>query len=418
MPSLTDSLPLQVSEAIAKGLPVVMSKFTYDSFGNDIPGCVGIDNESFAKCIIDTFNNDTQWATIQKKGTTYIRETHNRERHKQRLSAIIKRNLKIATSRKKITNPDHNLLHVELPTPISKCEEGEEIYLKMYEDVAAAVVSRSEYSSAFQHWSEFGESEGRPYFCNEMPVIPKNAICYPEAPHPLCQKLRILRKKHLTVCCAGNVVSSTVNDYFNQIGRGKAVLPPGVQFRAETFKWTKLNEMDEKVQRDVFMSDSSDWTHVFLVRNVLQRFVSAYLDHVVRLCTGGFTSEMPIVHYARLGFSCESHSDLESFICFMESVPVEKMEALFAPQTQQCGFREAMRVNFTDIISVDHTVKESLSSLSKKLGIAHPSTSKNESTSSHDLVPLFKGREGLIMRILGLFEEDCKRFPTLCKTDR
>jgi len=164
-----------VSEAIAHGLPVVMSKLTYDSFGNDIPGCVGIDNEAFATCIIDIHKNDTQWATIQKEGITFIRGTHNRERHKQRLSVIIKRNLKIATRRKKMTNPDHKLLHAELPSPRSECKEGEEIYLAMYEDVAAAVASKS-VSSAFQHWSEVGKAEGRSYFCNDMPVFPPDAI--------------------------------------------------------------------------------------------------------------------------------------------------------------------------------------------------------------------------------------------------
>lgn len=74
-----------------------------------------------------------------------------------------------------MTNPDHNLLHAELPSPKSKCKEGEEIYLTMYEDVAAAVASQSVVSSGFQHWSEFGKAEGRSYFCNEMPVIPRRS---------------------------------------------------------------------------------------------------------------------------------------------------------------------------------------------------------------------------------------------------
>ncbi len=54
---------------------MVMSKFTHGSFDDNIPGCVRLDCDTFAKCIIDLHGNESQRTAMQKAGNDYISET-------------------------------------------------------------------------------------------------------------------------------------------------------------------------------------------------------------------------------------------------------------------------------------------------------------------------------------------------------
>jgi glycosyltransferase involved in cell wall biosynthesis len=74
----------QVSEALAHGLPVVMSPFTKDSFDNGVPGCVGSDIESYKKCIEDLDGNVTKWEALRDEGISYIERTHSRQKAMKR----------------------------------------------------------------------------------------------------------------------------------------------------------------------------------------------------------------------------------------------------------------------------------------------------------------------------------------------
>ena len=150
----------QVSEALAAGLPVVMSKFTQDSFGT-VPGCVGSDDASFAKCVIDLHNDEHQWEAVRNEGVSFIERTHSRQKIMEQWSEIIEDSFKNAS--KKQVHP--KLLGTKLPSPKKACAEGEEFYLGAYEDVANAVKAGI-FKTGFDHWIGSGKGEGRTYFCN------------------------------------------------------------------------------------------------------------------------------------------------------------------------------------------------------------------------------------------------------------
>ena len=151
----------------------------------------------------------------------------------------------------------------------------------------------------------------------------------------------------------------------------------------------------------------------------MERFVSGYLDKIEGGCKKTNRDTLPVLAYYReFGFSCEKHTDFEAFVSFMENMQAGKMEGHFGPQTPLCNVKN---FPFTDIIAVDEDLNKNLEILSEKLGVSHPpakeSTSKHR-TGAKDLLTLFfKGKQGLINRILAIFEEDCKAFPQSCDVD-
>jgi glycosyltransferase involved in cell wall biosynthesis len=152
----------KVSEALAAGLPVVMSEFTKESFGGEAPGCTGFDPESFAKCVIDVHDNQEQWEFLRSEGLSYILRTHSRKEVMKQWSEIIGSSFKdVAKKRSK------KLLDVRMNLPTERCEEGEDIYLSQFEDIAIAV-KEGRIGSGFEHWSEFGKYEGRNSYCRKM----------------------------------------------------------------------------------------------------------------------------------------------------------------------------------------------------------------------------------------------------------
>ena len=160
-----------MSEALAAGLPVVMSKFTKESFGT-VPGCVGSDDASFAKCVIDLHNDEHLWEAVRDEGISFIERTHGRQKIMEIWSEIIEDGFKNAS--KKQVHP--KLLGTKLPSPTVACAEGEEIYIGVYEDVANAVQA-GVYKTGFDHWNRDGKAEGRTYFC-ENGLCPKGETLY------------------------------------------------------------------------------------------------------------------------------------------------------------------------------------------------------------------------------------------------
>ena len=110
-----------MSEALAVGLPVVMSTFTKESFG-EIPGCIGSDNKSFAKCVIDVHGDEQQWEALRNEGLSFIQRTHSRKEAMEQWSDIIDSSLKDASKRY-----SNKLVNVTMRYPTEKCAEGEEI---------------------------------------------------------------------------------------------------------------------------------------------------------------------------------------------------------------------------------------------------------------------------------------------------
>ena len=148
-----------MSQALAVGLPVVMSTFTKESFGN-IPGCVGSDNTSFTKCIIDLHGNKRRWEVLRDEGFVYIQSTHSRRETMEQWSKIIDGSFKNVSKER-----GNKLLNMKIDYPKEKCVEGEEIYLRTYNDVAAAVKG-GDLKSGFEHWNRYGKKEARSYYCN------------------------------------------------------------------------------------------------------------------------------------------------------------------------------------------------------------------------------------------------------------
>lgn len=209
---------IQVSEALARGLPVIMSDFTKNSFSNGVPGCVGSDSASFKKCIIDLDGNRTKWETLRDEGISYIKRTHSRQEAMNTWSRVINSNMQaklllgkqILNSTRKCDEGEemylrsdiaienavkngvfesgfhhwtlhgkaegrryycntrgkiHNLLRSTIPVPTKKCNEGEEMYLGAYPDIVAAI-KMGYFESGFHHWDLHGKLEGRSYYCN------------------------------------------------------------------------------------------------------------------------------------------------------------------------------------------------------------------------------------------------------------
>lgn len=145
---------IQVSEALARGIPVVMSKFTSDSFGNGVPGCVGTDSASYQKCILDLDKNRTKWEEVRAKSIAYIERTHNRQEAMRSWSRIIDKNMQAKT-----------LLGNPILNSTEKCDEGEELYLRSDSAIENAVKTGA-FESGFDDWTQFGKTEGRTYYCN------------------------------------------------------------------------------------------------------------------------------------------------------------------------------------------------------------------------------------------------------------
>lgn len=231
-----------------------------------------------------------------------------------------------------------------------------------------------------------------------------------------CHHVIVLRKNNVTFCSAAKVASTTIRNYFYQID-GDLSIPVGAKFGVHEANWTRLADIDPSSRIELLKS--SNWTHVFFMRNVVERFISGYLDKVVNDCrtfdlSTNYPTLGPLNHYTQYGFSCDKHSDLEAFVAFMESVP--HMEGHFAPQTPLCNFK---KFPYTDIVFVDDDLSIKLQRLSVKLGVKHPlddpKTSSHKTGARFRIANLLNENRDLIRRILKIFKEDCEVLPASCK---
>lgn len=204
-----------MSEAIGYGIPTVISDFSAGSSRiSEESGisCIGKDVQSFKKCVIDVYNDETKWDKIQKNGFNFIQQTQNRKLHQRKWSKLIKKGKKMHNKRKHkrtrklcdegeelykrkypeiakliengmfrtayghwryigkyegrsytCASEDHPLFKIDLIDP-QACPEGEAIYLKLYADVREKV-KKGVYSTGHEHWVSSGAKEGRSYFC-------------------------------------------------------------------------------------------------------------------------------------------------------------------------------------------------------------------------------------------------------------
>jgi hypothetical protein len=233
----------------------------------------------------------------------------------------------------------------------------------------------------------------------------------------VCHHVLVVEKRRVTFCSAAKVASTTLRQYFYEIS-GDLVIPDDARFGVHEANWTRLAHVEPHHRIELLKSPA--WTHVFFMRDVLERFISGYLDKVVHDCEihdldTDYPPEGPLMHYRQFGFSCEEHTDLEAFVTFMESVP--SMEGHFAPQTPLCNVK---KYPYTDIIRVDDRLSNNLADLSIKLGVQHPKekgeTRSHGTGAKQRMKSLFENREDLVPRILKLFKQDCDVYPESCVT--
>ena len=159
----------KLSEAFAKGIPVVMSSSAAMNFGlteSSNVGCVGSDTLSFKKCIIKIHENPAEWEFMRQSGLDFIERTHARSLLANRLEDAISTAVSNLQRRKECGSrcPEHGLISTPLPFATEPCPEGEDLYISTYPDVGQAVKDGA-FPSAFRHWKDFGAAEGRVYGC-------------------------------------------------------------------------------------------------------------------------------------------------------------------------------------------------------------------------------------------------------------
>jgi hypothetical protein len=223
--------------------------------------------------------------------------------------------------------------------------------------------------------------------------------------------IRVLTKRKLSFCSSAKVASTTSRSYFMNISGGEVVVPENAQFGVHNANFIELRALDLKAQQWVLTSP--EWTRVLIVRNVVERFVSGFLDKVIKDCEKGENIHHAVNYYNQYGFSCDKHQDAEAFISLLESVP--RMEGHFGPQASICLIG---KFPYTDVIYADENLDENLSRLSERLGIDHPHVEKgqNHSTGAKSkFLEIFKGRAHLVLRLLKLYDEDCRVLPKACE---
>ncbi len=231
----------------------------------------------------------------------------------------------------------------------------------------------------------------------------------------ICHEVFVVADTKATFCSAAKVASTTTKTYFYKLS-DDLVIPENALFGVHEANWIRFHMLDSEARKHVLTEEG--WTHIFFWKHVLERFVSGYLDKVVHDCEANESIEphLAIHHYLQYGFSCEEHKDLEAFVSFMENVP--SFEGHFHAQAPLCSLG---KFPFTDMISADETLSDSLKALSEKLGVEHPLEDKRSSNHSTKakakMVGMFKDRSHLIQRILDMFKVDCENIPGACDID-
>lgn len=270
-----------------------------------------------------------------------------------------------------------------------------------------------------------------------------------------CVGLIVVQNINTTFCSAAKVASTSIRSFFMEAAGGSVVAPPDAKYPVHQANWTKLTHVSTEMQnalvtmmtdetvihnnststntsssRDLVLQVSKEsllvrqrqqpkqqWTQVFFIRPVVERFVSGYLDKIVNDCSRKVDdSVLYRSRFVPLGFSCEKHTDLEEFIHFMQQNLY--VDGHFAPQTFCCV---PQHHPYSDVIVVDEDLNKKLEELSTKiLGIGHrvgppPESARAHKTGSKSkIVTLFKGRGDLLQKVLDMYKDDCLYMPSVC----
>lgn len=367
-----------MSEALSVGLPVVMSTLTKESFG-EVPGCVGSDNKSFTKCIIDLHDNETQWEALRNEGFSYIQKTHNRKDAMKEWSKIIYDNLNkdLEVANHKIFD-DQKLLGPD--------EEVDEIPMQVQQ-------------VSLKYWQD--------NVCSNFT-------------DPICEELFVISDLKASFCSADKAASLILKTFFHKASEN-IVVPEGSKYGVLQANWTKFADLEENARKKTLTSPG--WTNVFVWKNVVERFVSEYFVKVVNDCKrflSGKKNRSAMQFYTkRYGFSCENHRLFEAFVSFMETVPGLKPN--FQSQTSICSNE---RYPYTQTVNAaDKSLWTGLKAFSVRIGIEYPLEDDVEYSerirkkTMAKMVRVFRGKHYLVKRILNLYKKDCEIIPAACNVD-
>mmetsp|Transcript_4590 Transcript_4590/g.9262 ORF Transcript_4590/g.9262 Transcript_4590/m.9262 type:complete len:914 (-) Transcript_4590:172-2913(-) len=205
----------KISEAMSRGIPVVMSALSAEAFeikSDSNIGCVGHDPRSFKDCVLKLNNDKNYWQLVSKSSVDFIQQTHARSTLTKQWAdildtALLKRNARISCNfcnqimSKNFADPKsiiqwqkcaeydcdslpHGMLMdtffckgcqrivtQNYEEPNNQCEDGEQLYLEdFYPDVGDAV-KKGELHSGFHHFKLHGREEGRRYVCPDTKKI-------------------------------------------------------------------------------------------------------------------------------------------------------------------------------------------------------------------------------------------------------
>ncbi|KAL3908649.1 MAG: hypothetical protein SGILL_008405 [Bacillariaceae sp.] len=229
----------------------------------------------------------------------------------------------------------------------------------------------------------------------------------------VCACMIVLERKRVSFCSAAKVASTAIRDYFLHVAEGDVKVDETMQYPIHQAPWPYLHMIRPELRKRLVSSLQDEWTSVFFMKHVIDRFVSGYLDKVVHDCKTPDREGLAIHYYDQYGFSCNNHTHFESFVGFMETVP--HMETHFGPQTTFCEFG---RYPYTHLIFADEGLTGKLRNLSFAIGanFTPPSkkTANHKTGSKMKAVELFRGRKDLLRRVLDMFEVDCRAVPNAC----
>jgi hypothetical protein len=163
-------LPRQEGQALAMGVPTVMSNIVADDMGissRDKIGCIGKDVASFKQCVLELHSNRKAWHLARMNGLDFVKQSPNRAALQSSWSTVIADAMTTRLSLKKC-DPLHCL---ETNAAIS-CPHGESNYALQYPDVGRAI-EIGDFATAWKHVDLFSDGQ---YYLSCCGAICKSGI--------------------------------------------------------------------------------------------------------------------------------------------------------------------------------------------------------------------------------------------------
>jgi len=207
----------KLSEVMSAGLPTVMSLDSAKNFGipqNSRVSCVGVNDTSFANCVVNLYNNEQSWSEVAWNARNFIQQTHDRRLITKTWNNIFQKATEMVERKKRCSNG--------CPSEVIRlCRKGELTYFLRYPGVKKAV-KKKEIPSAYEHWKQYGKYEGKKYECE------KKSVC-------------------MTKCIANGILSNKADIEIKKCEEG------------EVYYFLKYPEVKNAVEQGIFNSAHEHW---------------------------------------------------------------------------------------------------------------------------------------------------------------